>query len=123
MRQRGGGEQRPPSLERKGCNAVGDELSKAVWNRKRSPRLERGGRAERARDLEGEQRVAAGQPCNPNESRPLMRVAEPLLEHCAQIAEAQGPEAHASEAPRPQRALQPERIRRSQRRANRRKHP
>jgi hypothetical protein len=121
LRERGGRQQRPAGGARNGRDARGDQLPQAVRDGQRSAGRQRRRRAERARDLERIQRVAAGGSRDPAQDRSRVRSPESRLENRPQRAGAEAVQAHAPQA-LAERAFQPERVGRGHRRAHGRQH-
>ena len=122
VRQRGRGEQRGACVRREAGDPALDDLPQALRHRQRRAGFERRGRAEGTRDLQREQRVAARRLGDALQDRPPVAVAEPRLDQAAHRLGVERPEPGADEPFRPERALQPERVRRGDRCAQRRQH-
>ena len=98
VRERGGDEQCAPRVRVEAGDAAGHELAQAVGHRQRSARLERRRRAERAGDLEREERVAARRLGDLQQRRARERVAELRLDQPPHRLEAERTEPRAREA-------------------------
>ena len=120
--QGGGHQQRLARVMRQPGDPARHELAQAVGHRQAGARLERRRRAERAGDLEREQRVAAGRLGDLQQRRPREGVAELPLDQPPHGREPERAEPHAREVLRAERALEAERVGVIQRRPRRQDH-